>query len=68
MICIEDLSIQNMMQNHNLAGSISSVGWFSFVTKLMYKNGAERMYRKYRELTHRQNFVVFADIKILDLR
>lgn len=37
MICIEDLSIQNMMQNHNLAGSISSVGWFSFVTKLMYK-------------------------------
>lgn len=37
MICVEDLSIQNMMQNHCLAGSISSVGWYSFVTKLMYK-------------------------------
>lgn len=36
-ICIEDLAVKNLIQNHNLAQAISDVGWFKFVETLSYK-------------------------------
>jgi putative transposase len=37
IICLEDLSVKNMVQNHNLAKSISDVSWGEFVRQLQYK-------------------------------
>lgn len=36
-ICIEDLHIKNLVRNHKLAKSISSVSWAKFFTMLEYK-------------------------------
>jgi putative transposase len=36
-ICIEDLSVKNMVQNRHLAKSISDVGWGEFARQLAYK-------------------------------
>ncbi|MGX7393465.1 IS200/IS605 family element RNA-guided endonuclease TnpB [Carnobacterium mobile] len=37
IICIEDLNVEGMKKNHNLAKSISDVSWTAFVDKLAYK-------------------------------
>ena len=37
IICLEDLSIANMVKNRNLAKSISDVSWDKFIRMLQYK-------------------------------
>ena len=37
VICLEDLNVKGMMQNHRLAKAIWEVGWGMFVTFLTYK-------------------------------
>jgi len=36
-ICLEDLAVNNMVKNHNLAQAINDVSWSMFVTMLEYK-------------------------------
>lgn len=35
--CLEDLSVKNMMKNHNLAQAISDVSWSKFIRFMSYK-------------------------------
>lgn len=37
LIVIEDLKIENLLKNHSLAQSISSVSWYTFTEMLSYK-------------------------------
>ena len=37
-ICLEDLNISGMTQNHNLAQAINSVAWNEFIRQLKYKS------------------------------
>lgn len=37
VICLEDLSVKNMIKNHKLAQAISDVSWGSLVSMLKYK-------------------------------
>lgn len=37
VLCVENLNVEGMVKNHNLAKAINSVGWGMFCTMLKYK-------------------------------
>ena len=39
IICVEDLQVRNMIQNHSLARNIADVSWSEFTRQLDYKAG-----------------------------
>jgi putative transposase len=38
VVCVEDLSVKNMLKNHKLARAISDVAWSTFISMLKYKS------------------------------
>lgn len=49
IICVEDLNVNGMVRNHNLAKSISDVSWGEFFRQLDYKSSwAGRVVVKYQ--------------------
>jgi putative transposase len=48
VICVEDLTVKNMVKNPNLAKAISNQGWEMFLTMLKYK--AEKFGHTYLEI------------------
>lgn len=49
-ICLEDLNVNDMKQNHNLARAISDVAWSEFVRELTYKSVVWEEYSVYRQI------------------
>ncbi|WP_375512111.1 RNA-guided endonuclease InsQ/TnpB family protein [uncultured Nostoc sp.] len=49
VICVEDMSVKNMVKNPNLAKAISDQGWGMFLTMLKYK--AEKFGHTYQEIS-----------------
>jgi hypothetical protein len=61
-VCLEDLTIQGLMQNGKPALSIGEAGWHQFKPCCSTKpSGTERMFCTSVGLSHHRNYVPIAD-------